>query len=63
MAAILSFRKIWKGLSIVADIRQDRDRKIPEFPQVGVVNGLAVHGANTGILLEIEAFAIRGRSR
>ena len=36
-----------------------QDRKIPEFPQVGVVNGLAVHGANTGILLEIEAFAIR----
>ena len=35
------------------------DKKIHEFPQIGVVNGLAVHGANTGILLEIEVSAIR----
>lgn len=35
------------------------DKKIHEYPQIGVVNGLAVHGANTGILLEIEASAIR----
>lgn len=35
------------------------DKKIPESPQVGVVNGLAVHSANTGLLLEIEASAIR----
>ena len=35
------------------------DKKIPEFPQVGVVNGLAVYGANNGILLEIEASALK----
>ncbi|MFP4015546.1 MAG: ATP-dependent protease LonB [Halanaerobiales bacterium] len=35
------------------------DKKIHTFPQIGVVNGLAVHGANTGILLEIEASAIK----
>lgn len=35
------------------------DKKIHDFPQIGVVNGLAVHGANTGILLEIEASAIK----
>ncbi|MFP4660824.1 MAG: ATP-dependent protease LonB [Halanaerobiales bacterium] len=34
------------------------DKKIHTFPQIGVVNGLAVHGANTGVLLEIEASAI-----
>ena len=40
------------------------DKKIPESPQVGVVNGLAVHSANTGLLLEIEASAIRtGRGK
>lgn len=32
--------------------------QIPETSQVGVVNGLAVKGANTGILLEIECTAI-----
>jgi len=35
------------------------DKKIHDFPQIGVVNGLAVHGANTGIILEIEASAIK----
>ncbi|MEJ6952386.1 ATP-dependent protease LonB [Natronospora cellulosivora (SeqCode)] len=35
------------------------DKRIHEFPQIGVVNGLAVHGANTGILLELEVSAIR----
>ena len=40
------------------------DKKIPESPQVGVVNGLAVHSANSGLLLEIEASAIRtGRGK
>ena len=33
------------------------DKKIKEKPEVGVVNGLAVHGANIGILMEIEATA------
>lgn len=34
------------------------DRKIPERSEVGVVNGLAVYGANMGTLLEIEATAV-----
>lgn len=34
------------------------DRKIPEAPQVGFVNGLAVYGPNMGTLLEIEVSAI-----
>ncbi|MGG7212771.1 ATP-dependent protease LonB [Clostridium nigeriense] len=33
------------------------DKKIKEKPEVGLVNGLAVHGANIGILMEIEATA------
>lgn len=33
------------------------DKKIRNKSQVGVVNGLAVHGANIGILMEIEATA------
>lgn len=39
------------------------DRKIHSFSQIGVVNGLAVRGANSGILLEIEAAAIRQKLR
>ncbi len=34
------------------------DRKVPERPQVGFVNGLAVYGPNLGTLLEIEVSAI-----
>lgn len=34
------------------------DRKIPTQPEIGVVNGLAVYGANMGTLLEIEATAV-----
>ena len=33
------------------------DIRVPEKPQIGVVNGLAVHGANIGMLMEIEATA------
>lgn len=33
------------------------DKKIREKPEVGIVNGLAVHGANIGILMEVEATA------
>ena len=33
------------------------DKKIREKPEIGVVNGLAVHGANIGILMEVEATA------
>lgn len=35
------------------------DKKIHTFPQIGVVNGLAVKGASSGILLEIEVSAIK----
>ncbi len=34
------------------------ERKIPEEPQVGVVNGLAVSGPNLGMLLEFEVDAM-----
>lgn len=34
------------------------DKKIPTKPQVGIVNGLAVYGPSTGILLEVEATVI-----
>ncbi len=33
------------------------EKKIPPLPQIGVVNGLAVYGANLGMLLEIEVTA------
>ncbi|PWI58857.1 ATP-dependent protease LonB [Sulfoacidibacillus thermotolerans] len=33
------------------------ERKVPAQPQVGVVNGLAVYGPSTGLLLEVEATA------
>ncbi len=35
------------------------DKKAHTFPQIGVVNGLAVKGASAGILLEIEVAAIK----
>ena len=35
------------------------DKKIPEKPQVGYVNGLAVTGPNMGILIEIEVSVIK----
>ncbi len=34
------------------------DRKVPEAPQIGFVNGLAVYGPNMGTMLEIEVSAI-----
>ena len=37
------------------------ERKVPEKPQVGVVNGLAVYGPTSGMLLEVEATAVVAR--
>lgn len=40
------------------------EKKVPDHPEVGVVNGLAVYGPNLGLLLEIEVSVIpvaRGR--
>ncbi|HWR43998.1 ATP-dependent protease LonB [Sporomusa sp.] len=34
------------------------EKKIPLKPQVGVVNGLAVYGANIGMLMELEVTAV-----
>ncbi|SDF50061.1 ATP-dependent protease LonB [Sporomusa acidovorans] len=34
------------------------EKKIPAKPQVGVVNGLAVYGANIGMLMELEVTAV-----
>lgn len=39
------------------------DKKIKREPRVGVVNGLAVYGANIGLLMEIEATAKRVYNR
>lgn len=39
------------------------DKKIKDKPEIGVVSGLAVHGANIGILMEIEATAKRVNHR
>ncbi len=33
------------------------DRKIPEAPKVGLVNGLAIYGPNLGTVIEVEAVA------
>ncbi len=39
------------------------EKKIPPIPQVGVVNGLAVYGANLGMLLEMEVTAYLAHHR
>lgn len=39
------------------------DKKIKDKSEVGVVNGLAVHGANIGILMEVEATAKKVNNR
>lgn len=35
------------------------EKRVPSEPQVGAVNGLAVHGPNMGVVLEVEASAIQ----
>lgn len=37
------------------------EKKIPEDPQIGYVNGLAVYGANMGAVMEIEASAVKAK--
>ncbi|KAB2952589.1 ATP-dependent protease LonB [Heliorestis acidaminivorans] len=37
------------------------DRKVPTEPQIGLVNGLAVTGPSTGVLMEIEATVISAK--
>ncbi|WP_378956045.1 ATP-dependent protease LonB [Pelosinus sp. sgz500959] len=39
------------------------DKKIPNKPQVGIANGLAVHGANIGAITEVEVTAIDGTGK
>ncbi|MCG1024897.1 ATP-dependent protease LonB [Dehalobacter sp.] len=39
------------------------EKKIPAFSQIGLVNGLAIYGANLGMLLEIEVTAYPVRNR
>ncbi|MFT8318270.1 MAG: ATP-dependent protease LonB [Sporolactobacillus sp.] len=36
-------------------------RKVPAAPKIGFVNGLAVYGAGQGVLLEVEASAVKSR--
>lgn len=38
------------------------ENKINDKPQIGIVNGLAVYGANMGAVIEIEAQAIKARN-
>ncbi len=41
-----------------------QERKVPEQPQVGYTNGLAVSGPNSGTLIEVEVTAVRaGKGR
>jgi Lon-like ATP-dependent protease len=37
------------------------NRKVPSSPEIGLVNGLAVYGPGLGILLEVEASAVKSR--
>lgn len=39
------------------------DKKVPDRPQVGFANGLAVHGANIGTITEIEVAAVSGTGK
>jgi len=39
------------------------DKKLPDKPQVGFANGLAVHGANIGVVTEIEVTAAPGTGK
>lgn len=39
------------------------ENKVNETPQIGFVNGLAVYGANMGVVMEIEASAKKSRFR
>ncbi|MEO2206373.1 ATP-dependent protease LonB [Paenibacillus pabuli] len=41
-----------------SQIQPRPDRKVPQQPQVGFVNGLAVYGPNMGTILEIEVSAV-----
>ncbi|CAM3083048.1 ATP-dependent protease LonB [Paenibacillus sediminis] len=42
-----------------SQIQPRPNQKIPDKPQIGAVNGLAVYGPNMGTLLEIEVTAVR----
>lgn len=39
------------------------DYKIPTKPQIGLANGLAVYGPNTGAMLEMEVTAVKARTK
>ena len=39
------------------------DKKVPNKPQIGFANGLAVHGANVGAVTEIEVTAVAGTGK
>ena len=39
------------------------DKKVPDKPQIGFANGLAVHGANIGTVTEIEVTAVSGTGK
>jgi Lon-like ATP-dependent protease len=39
------------------------EKQVPDVPQIGFVNGLAVYGPNMGMLLEIEVTATKAKER
>lgn len=39
------------------------ETKLPDRPMIGIVNGMAVTGANTGIVMEVEAMVIEARQK
>ncbi|MGR5914349.1 hypothetical protein ACT7DA_18490 [Bacillus pacificus] len=39
------------------------EKRIYPIPRIGLVNGLAVYGPNTGALLEIEVTAIKAKDK
>lgn len=70
IAAGVSASKDGKGVIGLDDIewvvRSSRltpkpNRKVPTSPEIGLVNGLAVYGPGLGILLEVEASAVKSR--
>ena len=46
-----------------SQLMQRMDRKIEDSPKIGLVNGLAVHGPNSGALLEIEVTVMAAQDK
>ena len=61
MKNVLSLKmKILSGLFTLVSLHRSMKNIYP-IPRIGLVNGLAVYGPNTGALLEIEVTAIKAK--